>query len=72
MLLPNTAKSRESAVGIATGDGLDDQGAGVPVPVGTRTFLLQVVQTGSGTHPHSYRKGTGGCFPGIKTAGACN
>jgi hypothetical protein len=30
--------SRESAVGIATGYGLDDQGVGVQVPVGARIF----------------------------------
>jgi hypothetical protein len=31
-------KSRDSSVGIATGYGLDDQGVGVWVPVGTRIF----------------------------------
>jgi hypothetical protein len=31
-------KSRDSAVGIATGYGLDDQGVGVRVPLGSRTF----------------------------------
>jgi hypothetical protein len=31
-------KSRNRAVGIATGYGLDDQGVGVRVPVGTRIF----------------------------------
>jgi hypothetical protein len=30
--------SRDSAVGIATGYGLDDQGVGVRVPVGSRIF----------------------------------
>jgi hypothetical protein len=30
--------SRESAVGIATGYGLDDQGVGVRVPLGSRIF----------------------------------
>jgi hypothetical protein len=30
--------SRDSAVGIVTGYGLDDRGVGVRVPVGSRTF----------------------------------
>jgi hypothetical protein len=36
-LLP-TFKNRDSAVGIATGYGLDDQGVGVRIPVGARIF----------------------------------
>jgi hypothetical protein len=32
-------KSRDSAVDIATGYGLDGQGVGVRVPVGTRIFI---------------------------------
>jgi hypothetical protein len=32
--------------------------------------LLRDVQSGSGAHPTSYKKGTGGCFPGGKAAGA--
>jgi hypothetical protein len=31
--------------------------------------LLHVVQTGSGDHPASYPTGTGGSFPGGKSAG---
>jgi hypothetical protein len=31
-------KSRDSAVGVATGYGLDDRGVGVGVPVGSRIF----------------------------------
>jgi hypothetical protein len=31
-----------------------------------KNFFLQVVQTGSGTHPTSYSIGTGGSFPGLK------
>jgi hypothetical protein len=31
-------QSRDSAVGIVTGYGLDDQGVGVQVPVGARIF----------------------------------
>jgi hypothetical protein len=63
-------KSRDSSVGIATGYGLDDQGAGVQVPVGSRIFILHVVQSGSGVHPTSYPMGIGGSFPGGKAAEA--
>jgi hypothetical protein len=56
--------------GIATGYGLDDCGAGVRVPVGSRISILQIVQTSSGVHPTSYPRGTGGSFTGGKAAGA--
>jgi hypothetical protein len=46
-----------SAVGTATGYGLDD-----------RNIALHVVQTGSGVHP-TYPMGTGGSFPGVKRQG---
>jgi hypothetical protein len=59
-------RSRDIAVGIATGYGLDDRGVGVRVPVGSRIFFLHVVQTGSGAHPTSYSMDS---FPGGKTAG---
>jgi hypothetical protein len=62
--------SRGSVVGIATGYGLDDQGVGVRVPIGSEFLLLHVVQTGSEAHPTSYPMGTGGSFPGGKAAGA--
>jgi hypothetical protein len=52
-------KSRDSVVGIATSYGLDDRGVG-----------LQIVQTDSEVHPTSCPMGTGGSFPGDKTAGA--
>jgi hypothetical protein len=45
--------SRNSAVGIATGYGLDSRGVGARVPVGERFFPLHVVQTRSGAHPVS-------------------
>jgi hypothetical protein len=61
---------RDSAVGIATGYGLDDQGVGVRVLVGQDFSILYVVETGSGVHPPSYPIGTGGSFPGSKAAGA--
>jgi hypothetical protein len=57
--------SRDSAVGIATGYGLDRGGVGVWVPVGMRfVFLLHVVQTGFGAHPAFYPMDTGGPSPG--------
>jgi hypothetical protein len=58
--------SRNSAVGIATGYGLDDGWVGVWVQVGT----LHVVQTSSEAQPASYSIGTGAYFPGSKAAGA--
>jgi hypothetical protein len=62
--------SRDSAVGIATGYRLDDQGVGVRVPVGANFSLLHVVQTGSGADPVSYSVGTGDSFPKGKAVGA--
>jgi hypothetical protein len=62
--------SRVSALGIATGYGLDDRGVGIQVPVGSGIFSSSVVQTGSGIHPASYPIGTGGSSPGGKVAGA--
>jgi hypothetical protein len=48
---------------IATGYELEDRNVGVRLPVGSRFSLLHVVQTGSGAHPASYPRGTGGLFP---------
>jgi hypothetical protein len=62
-------RSQDSSVGIATGYGLYDRGAGVRVPVGEKFSFLHVVQTGSGVHPTSYPTGTGGSFLGGKAAG---
>jgi hypothetical protein len=67
--LHSTSRGRDSAVGMATGYGLDGRGAGVGVPVGVRFSSLHVVQTGSEAHPASYSMGTGGSFPGRKAAG---
>jgi hypothetical protein len=69
-ILQFISKSRDSAVGIATGYVLDDQGVGVRVPLGKEFSLLHVVQTGSGVHPTSYPMGTGGSFSGGKAARA--
>jgi hypothetical protein len=52
-------RSRDSAVGIANGYGLDDRGVGV------QELSLLHVGTGSGVHPTSYPMGNGGCFPGV-------
>jgi hypothetical protein len=61
---------RDSAVGIATGYGLDDLGVGVPVPVGSRILTSPYIQNGSGVHPSSYPMGTWSFFHGSKAAGA--
>jgi hypothetical protein len=66
---PGEEHSRDSAVGIATGCGLDDREVGVRIPVGSRFSLLHVVETGSEVHPTSYPMGTGGSFPGVKRRG---
>jgi hypothetical protein len=63
-------KNRDSAVGIATGYGLDGRGVGVRVPVGAWFFPLHVIQTVLGAHPASYPTGTGGSFPWGKAVGA--
>jgi hypothetical protein len=52
--------SQDSAVGIATGYGLDGRGVRVS----------HIVHTGSGAHPASYPMGTGGSFLSGKAAGA--
>jgi hypothetical protein len=53
-------------VGIETGYGLDGQ---VSVPGRGNTFPLHTVQTGSGSHPPSYPKGTGRFSSEDKAAG---
>jgi hypothetical protein len=52
--------------GIVTSYGLNNQGVGVWVQVGSRIFFLQVFQTGSGVHLTSYPMDTGGSYPGGK------
>jgi hypothetical protein len=49
-----------------TGYRLDDRGVRVGVPVGSRIFTTQIVQTGSGVHATSYTMGTRDSFPGVK------
>jgi hypothetical protein len=62
-------RSRDSAVGIATGYGLDDRGVGVRVPVGSRSFSSPRRPDRSAAHPASYPMCTRGFFPGGKAAG---
>jgi hypothetical protein len=62
-------KSPDSAVGNATGYGLEGQGVGVRFPMGQEFSLLHFVQTGSRAHPASYPMGTGGSFLVGKGAG---
>jgi hypothetical protein len=63
-------RSSDSIVGIATGYGFDDQGVRVRVPAGSRIFSFPRRPDWPGVHPTSYPMGTGGSFPGGKTAGA--
>jgi hypothetical protein len=51
-------QSRSSAVGIATGYGLDGRGIGVQVATGVIFSHLHVVQPDSGVHSPSYPMGT--------------
>jgi hypothetical protein len=62
--VPNKAvqRSGDSAVGTATGYGLDDRGVGVRVPVGSRIFS-SLRSPDRLSHPASYPMGTGGLFP---------
>jgi len=49
--------------------GLDDRAIGVRSPAGAKDFSSSLcVQTGSGAHPASCTMGTGGPFPGGKSA----
>jgi hypothetical protein len=61
--------SRDSAVGIEIGDGLNDLGVGVRVPVRASFSLLHVVQIGSGAHPASYLMVAGALSPEVKRLG---
>jgi hypothetical protein len=54
---------------IVSGYGLDDRAIGVRSPAGAKDFSTSLrVQTGSGAHPTSCTMGTGGRFPGGKSA----
>jgi hypothetical protein len=58
--------SRDSAVGIVTGYGLDNRGVGVLVPIGKEFSILHVAQAESGAHPASYPMGIEGSFLVVK------
>jgi hypothetical protein len=62
-------RSRNSAVGIATGYGLDDREAGVRVPVRSRIFTSPYLPDRLWRPPNFYTMGTGGTFPGVKRPG---
>jgi hypothetical protein len=58
-----------SSVSIVSGYGLDDRAIEVRSPAGAKDFSSNLcVQTGSGAHPNSCTMGTGGPFPGGKSA----
>jgi hypothetical protein len=62
-------RSRVSSGSIVSDDGLDDRAIGVRSPAGAKDFSSNLcVQTGSGAHPASCTMGTGGPFPGGKSA----
>jgi hypothetical protein len=64
-------KSRDSSVGIALGDGLDDRGSRVRFPAGAGNFSLHHrVQNSSGVHPASYPMDTRYPSPGAKATGS--
>jgi hypothetical protein len=59
--------SRVSSGSTVSDYGLDNRAIGVRSPAGAKDFSSSLcVQTGSGAHPASCTKGTGGPFPGDK------
>jgi hypothetical protein len=61
--------SRDSVVGIATGYGLDDQGVGVRVVIGSRIFSSPRRPDRFLGRPSLLSNGYRGFFPGGKAAG---
>jgi hypothetical protein len=73
LFLQFVKRGRDSSGSIASDYGLDDRAIGVRSPAGAKDFSSSLcVQTGSGAHPASCIIGTGGPFPGGKSAGGCN
>jgi hypothetical protein len=68
-LLTPTIRGSTSAVGIATGYGLDGWGNWIRVSVRTKCSPFYVIQIGSGAHPASYPMGTLDSFRLGKAAG---
>jgi hypothetical protein len=63
------SRSRVSSGSIVSDYGLDDRAIGVLFPAGAKDFSCSLcVQTGSGPHSDSCPMGTGGPFPGGKSA----
>jgi hypothetical protein len=61
--------SRINSGSIVSDYGLDDRAIGVRSPAGVKDFSSSFfVQTGSRAHPASCTMGTGGPFPGGKSA----
>jgi hypothetical protein len=66
----NSKGSWDSAVGVATGCGLDDRGGWSSSSGKVKNFLFSALsRPGSGALTASYLMGTGGSFPGGKAAG---
>jgi hypothetical protein len=62
-------RSRVSSGSIVSDYGLDDRTIGVRSSAGAKDFSSSLcVQIGSGAHIASYTMGTGGPFPGGKSA----
>jgi hypothetical protein len=70
ILVPTyTLRSGVSSGSIVSDYGLDDWAIGVRSPAGAKDFSsILCGQTGSGAHPASCTVGTGGPFPGGKSA----
>jgi hypothetical protein len=58
-----TLGSRDSAVGVATGYGLDDRGVGIRVPVGARSFCSPCRPDRFCVPPNLLSNGYRGLFP---------
>jgi hypothetical protein len=68
-LISSNIGSQDSAVGIATGYGLDDRGVGVRVPVGSRIFSSPRRRYRLWRPPNLLPNGYRGLFPLGKAAG---